>query len=189
MVNSFRKLSIHLGFDEKSTEAEDPEKAIDWVVSWLQERTRWLLLLDNGDDDKTVRKLLNLLPRIGGNIILTTRLHIPERNAKTIRIDKMEEEEALLLLFGNRSTNLVEQKSSQLTYAREIVKELDFMPLSIDLARAYINEMLLSFQDYLNMFKESKTRISLLRYRDEENLNCRYTVATVWQLSLSEFEL
>ena len=145
VVNSFRKLSIRLGYDDKCTETEDPGKVIDWVVSWLQERTRWLLLLDNGDDNETVKKLLDLLPRIGGDIILTTRLHISRKNAKMIQIGKMQEEEALRLLFGNPSMDLIEQKYPQLRYAREIVKELDFLPLAIDLAHAYISNTLLSF--------------------------------------------
>src|SRR5579862_3469560 len=64
---SFQKLAINLGLGEETK--ENLEKAAALVRAWLQSQTRWLLLLDNVDDDLEV---LELLPRVRGHIILTT---------------------------------------------------------------------------------------------------------------------
>src|SRR5262249_35767680 len=75
-VDSFRKLAINLGVDEKSMKQLDKEgKIIQWVCSWLEKRTGWLLLLDNADGEMA-RDIFKCLPRFGGSIILSTREHI-----------------------------------------------------------------------------------------------------------------
>lgn len=187
-IDSFHKLAIELGFSEESLRGRDSEeKIIHLVSSWLQERTKWLLLLDNGDDDHTVKKLLELLPRIRGDIILTMRSYISLKMAKELSVRKMQEDEALLLLFGITSMSSIEANSQELYYAREIVVELDFMLLAVDLARSYVSNTLTSFQTYLSMFRDSRRRISLLQYDDEDKFShYKHNVATVWQLSFDQ---
>jgi len=57
--------------------------------------------------------------------------------AATISVGKMNEKEALSLFFGRSS---VARGSPQFGQAQQIVAELDYMLLAINLARAYINE-------------------------------------------------
>src|SRR4051794_14008743 len=151
---------------------------IDWVRSWLQRRTKWLLLLDNADDVMS-REVFQLLPRIGGDIIITTRDYIPPAKAEVIPIDKMTEEEALSLLVGPRS---IDRESPLLQHAKEIIVELDYLPLAINLAHAYISNMRISLKEYLEQFKDRRS--SLLSYRDKDNSEYNHSVATVWQISL-----
>src|SRR5438270_7982002 len=90
-------------------------------------------------------------------------------------------EEALSLLFSPKSLDLIDQESTQFHNAQKIITELDCTP-AINLARAYTNNVLMSFKEFLSEFK--RERSILFRYSDEDNLgDYKHTVETVWQLS------
>src|SRR5436305_3453909 len=146
-ISSYRDLAINLGLDEKSATNGSEKNVIEWVRSWLQERTKWLLLLDNADDVMS-REVFQLLPRVGGDIIITTRDFIPPTKAEVIHIDKMTEQEALSLLLGPSPID------GGVQHAQEIVVELDYLPLAINLAHAYISNMGISLKEYLEQFKD-----------------------------------
>ena len=88
-INSFRKLAINLGFGEASVKEASEEKVVGWVRSWLENKSKWLLLLDNADD-VIIKEIFPFLPRKGGHIILTTCEFIPPTKAMTIHVGKME---------------------------------------------------------------------------------------------------
>src|SRR5262249_10926486 len=129
-LGSFRKLAVNLGID-----SEKDETAVVLARDWLQQRTGWLLLLDNVDDFKA----LDFLPRTGGHMILTTREFVPREEATSISVDRMSEGEALALFLG--SSSAVVRDSPQYDQARQIIAELDYMALAVNLARAYIEDM------------------------------------------------
>jgi NB-ARC domain len=163
-VTSFRKLAINLGLDEESAKKGSETEVIRRISSWLDGRTKWLLLFDNVD--KAGADIFKLLPRAGGDIILTTREHLPSTNAVTIQVGQMEEEEALSLLLGISSLDSVDRENAQLLYAREMVAGLDYIPLAIDLARAYIEGTHGSLQYYLTILKDKQKNGS--SYDEEE---------------------
>src|SRR4051812_13612061 len=113
-------------------------------------RTKWLLLLNNADGT-TAKDVFEILPRVGGDIIITTRESVPLSMATVVLVDKMQEEEAILLLLNVKSMDSVDRENTQYQYVQKIVTELDFMPLAINLARAYINNTRTSFKAYLKM--------------------------------------
>src|SRR5438309_11472248 len=176
-ITSYRDLAINLGLDDKTAMDGSEKKVIEWVRSWLQERTGWILLLDNADDVMS-SEVFQLLPRFGGDIIITTRDFIPPTKAEVIHIDKMTEQEALSLLVGPSPID----GSTEFQHAQEIVVELDYLPLAINLAHAYISNMGISLKEYLEQFKDRRS--SLLSYRDKDNSEYNHSVATVWQISL-----
>src|SRR5947209_1735022 len=180
-ISSYRDLAINLGLDDKTAIEGSEKKVIEWVRSWLQERTGWILLLDNADDVMS-SEVFQHLPRFGGDIIITTRDFIPSNKAEVIHIDKMTEEEALSLLVGPNPID----GSTQFQPAKEIVVELDFLPLAINLARAYIDDMMVSLEDYLTMLKDRRNA-SVFSYRDEFS-DYNHTVATVWQISFERVQ-
>ena len=94
---------------------------MEWVCSWLEKRTGWLLLLDNAAAEMA-RDIFKKLPRFGGSTILSTVI---------VNVYKMEKEEALSLLLGLHLDELAGQDTARLEEAREIVTALDFMPLAI----------------------------------------------------------
>ena len=147
-IDSFRKLAINIGFGEERVKEASEEEIVGWVRSWLENRSKWLLLLDNADD-VVIKEIFPLLPRKGGHVILTTREFIPPTEAMTIHVGKMEKEEALSLLFSPTSLDLINQESIEFHNAQKIITELDCLPLATNLARAYINNMLMSFKEFL----------------------------------------
>ncbi|RUS34495.1 hypothetical protein BC938DRAFT_480129 [Jimgerdemannia flammicorona] len=101
----------------------------------------------------------------------------------------MQEREAIFLLIGVSSMDSIDQQGACFLDAQEIAVVLDYMPLAIALARAYVEDAQCSFKDYLNMFKESKERIIRLRYKNEDNSDVyKHMVATVCQLSLEHIQ-
>ncbi|KAL1925358.1 uncharacterized protein VTP21DRAFT_241 [Calcarisporiella thermophila] len=147
-LDGFNRLAHKLGCNS----LEFSEDKIRWVFSWLNERRKWLLLLDDLDTI-TSKKLFELLPSCGGNIIVTTRDDNSPEEASTIRVDKMEEYEAIELLL---QPSLIRNNIAIMNVAREIVDELDRIPLAIALARAHINKSIVySFQQYLNKIRDS----------------------------------
>ena len=141
---------------------------------------RMAILLDNADKD-----VFRYIPRVGGDVILTTRDDIPTRKATVIHVDKMHSNDALFLLLRSKDIpheNSPEWESPRFAYAQKIVMELDHMPLAVDLARAYIHRTRTSLKDYLAMF--NKERDILFAYHDDSiSDQYKHTIATVWQLS------
>src|SRR4051794_37079507 len=146
-ISSYRDLAINLGLDDKTAMDGSEKKVVEWVRSWLQGRTGWILLLDNADDVMS-SEVFQHLPRFGGDIIITTRDFIPPTKAEVIPIDKMTKEEALSLLLGPSPID------GGVQHAQEIVVELDYLPLAINLAHAYISNMGISLKEYLEQFKD-----------------------------------
>lgn len=182
-IDSFNKLANNLGFEKTTKERNSEDNSIAFVCSWLQKKTKWLLLLNNINNDLVAKDIFELLPRIGGDIILTTRVYIPPNKTIVIHVNKMKEAEAIFLLLSISSMNLIDQESSEFRNAQEIIAELDYMPLAIDLARAYVDNTQTSLQHYLNMFKTK--RDVLFHYQDKDSSDeYNHTIATVWQLSI-----
>ncbi|KAJ5661492.1 uncharacterized protein N7477_009108 [Penicillium maclennaniae] len=180
------------------------------VESWLQDgkRGKWLLILDNVDDDGFLRQplatvqqglkigqtnaatkpLLEYLPRSpNGSIIITSRsqevaLKIVDHQ-DVLKIEPMNRSEALELL--QRKLGLPEETPDIL----KLVEELEFMPLAIIQAAGYIvhRAPLCSVSQYLEMFRKSDREATKLLdygaghlYRDWE---AKSSILVTWQIS------
>ncbi|KAJ6109292.1 hypothetical protein N7486_001526 [Penicillium sp. IBT 16267x] len=190
---------------------QDPTANIFQLVeSWLRDRKRvkWLLILDNVDDDgflrqpstigqqglqigqtnTSIKPLLDFIPRSpNGSIIITSRnkevaLRIVDPE-DVIKIEPMNRSEALKLL---------QQKLRRLAETPDIltlVEELEFMPLAIVQAAGYIVHRAprCSVSQYLEKFRKSDGEASKLLhyeaghlYRDWEAKN---SILVTWQIS------
>lgn len=186
---SFRRLALNLGLDDEGIkELEKEDKVVDWVRLQLECNAGWLLLLDNADD-KTITSISKLLPRFGGDVILTTRNRYLSSRAETILVDKMEDDEVLTVLFGT-PVETFDRESDRFRDAQKVAEMVDRMPLAVDLARAFIENTGASFQDYLEMLKEKKVDMDVLGYSDEDvSGQYKSIVATVWRLSIERVRL
>ncbi|KAL1920685.1 uncharacterized protein VTP21DRAFT_1062 [Calcarisporiella thermophila] len=179
-ADSFRSLALYLGIPERILEEKSEDKSIEWVRNWLETRSKWLLLLDNLDD-RIADQIFQILPREGGHIILTTRGPIPSKCATIINVGNMKENEALSALLGEEMHS-IDREGTRFHNAYQIVLQFEFMPLAIELARAYIENTASSFQSYLDQLKRNQER--LLSYKSEDSLgDYEHTVATVWNIS------
>jgi tetratricopeptide (TPR) repeat protein len=182
------------------------------VYRWLcnEESGKWVLILDNADDDtlffnsnqgkgqdqKLVRTdsmpapaLSQYLPQgPNGSILITTRndevaFKLTGGYQDIIRVEPMDQDHALALLQTKTGDSSNEEA------ATDLVKALDFMPLAISQAAAYIRQRAprSSVGKYLSEFRKSEHgRSNLLDYdagdlrRDPSASN---SITTTWQIS------
>jgi len=130
------------------------------VRNWLcnESNGRWLMVVDNADDsgiflphkgpqihradslDRSVGSLLDFLPQSpNGSILITSRsrdvaYRLTGSYADIIRVDPMDQAHAVALV-RNKLEGSFDQDD-----AAALVKELDYMPLAITQAAAYINQ-------------------------------------------------
>ena len=166
------------------SDAPDQSQVVAATKRWLSEHQGWLLILDNADD-------LSLVPDFlpegnSGSLLLTTRAQATGKIAPSILIDKMELEEACLLLLRRSrqlalDAELEAAPDNVLSQARAIVSELDALPLALDQAGAYIEETGCSLEDYLEMYRSR--RLQFLQWQSDLSLEYPYTVASTWSLS------
>ena len=190
---------------------QDPKaNSFKLFEAWLRDRRkgRWLLILDNAEDARllhepppsnygatsdglagaTRKSILEYLPICEhGSILFTTRsrhtaMQLVDRR-DVIGIPPMDEEHA---------TQLLEKKLGQQHNGEDVAalaRELDFVPLAITQAAAYIEQRgdRWSIQQYLERLrKNNKARLNLLDQdggnlrRDEEASN---SVLLTWQIS------
>ena len=107
------------------------------VTRWLRDHEDWLLVLDNADD---LSLLADLVPQEEhGHVLLTTRAQATGQVARRLAVEKMEVAEGIRLLL--RRATLLEPdepletvSSATRTAARQLVEELDGLPLALDQA-------------------------------------------------------
>ncbi|KAJ5604792.1 hypothetical protein N7510_009946 [Penicillium lagena] len=177
------------------------------VSNWLQDAKigKWILVLDNVDDDELLSKpssdqrqvdgqrdtstqppLRYLLESSNGSIIVTSRnkrvaLDIASHK-NIIEVQPMNEAEALDLLQKKLNKHIVDDDIVLL------VEALDFIPLAIVQAAAYIanRSPRCSVAQYLEEFRNSDQAMRLLNYeaklvnRDWEAKN---SILVTWQIS------
>jgi hypothetical protein len=180
----------------------------DWLCD--ERKGKWALILDNVDEagflvearrtgqdaqteeSRNTRSLVLYLPQCPhGSILITTRsideaLNLVEQR-DLITIDPMSSEDALKLFETKLRGN--DNGSDNANIALELLVALEFMPLAIVQAAAYISrrKSRYSVREYLQSFRESdRKRSSLLEYngkqlrRDREAKN---SIIVTWQIS------
>ncbi|KFY66621.1 hypothetical protein V496_01972 [Pseudogymnoascus sp. VKM F-4515 (FW-2607)] len=182
------------------------------VHDWLHDDRKgaWVVILDNVDDasylverrstgqdlqknnidDGKLPPLMSYLPHCpNGSILMTTRSREAAlelvKPRDIIAIEPMSPKDALALLKNKLGRGDGSDDAAQL------VAELDFMPLAIVQAAAYISELAprSSVRQYLQSFRKSNSkRSSLLKYeakqlqRDSEAKN---SIIITWQISFN----
>ena len=176
------------------------------VSRWLSERENgpWLLILDNADDARVLldlqqdhaardaapikRRLIDYIPQVPHGIVLVTTRDRTSGWALTgdystpIEVQSMGPVESLELLKGK----LPVESGSE---AVELLKELEYVPLAISQAGAYIRERapLMTLPKYLAEFRKSQDNQTTLLNANHADLRrdaeVPSAVITSWQLS------
>ena len=188
----------------------DPKTDIlDIVWKWLSnaQSGRWFLILDNADDIDVFTSTLNkdsvhqsrplssYIPQpVTGSVLLTTR----DRRAASwlstgylsaITVDMMTPEDAEQLL----DTKIPDGLSSAPERA-DLVRELDYLPLAITQAAAYISarSIRMPVSKYLALYRYDK--VSQSRLLDEDSGDLRRdpgvhnSVIRTWQISFDQIK-
>ena len=184
---------------------DDPEESIlELVCSWLSSTTSpYLLVVDNADNiehwwpgkyksggslDDPSKNLSKYLPdgQDNSHVLITTRDNRVAsrlaREAKPIAVQPMSNDEAKSLFLsklGDEESNFDE------TQVRNLLEELDHLPLAVSQAAAFIKENDVSIADYTNALRGEDAEEFLHEElddsrRDEESVN---SVFRTWKLS------
>jgi tetratricopeptide (TPR) repeat protein len=158
---------------------------------------RWLLVVDNADDidilerSATKEGLLRYIPEspLGVTIFTTRTSAVAQRVARSdvLRLERPTEDEALELL---RTTLADEGLLEDIAAAKDLLKELEYLPLAITQATAYININHTSISDYLKILQSTDDDVVDLMRREIRD-STRYgesssSVATTWLVSFKQ---
>ncbi|KAH8714901.1 Nephrocystin-3 [Beauveria bassiana] len=195
LEQSYRSLADNLALPRR----HDPKTNIlALVCDWLQrdDVAPWLLILDNADNFDTFFSqtedipIASYLPKSNnGKTLITSRnLDVAERltggHKAIISIPAMKSDEALLLLQEKLTS------SYKTATATDLIRCLDYIPLAVNQAAAYINRRRISIHEYMERFKESdKKRIGLLKHdggdiRRHESVS--NSVAITWEVTFNQ---
>jgi NB-ARC domain/Tetratricopeptide repeat len=158
---SLVRLAQRLGLRQGMVDG-DRDKAIKAVLDWLQSdsQVRWLLVFDNAAEPAELQRYLPA-GRPGGHVIITSRQ--PEWPSyiapESVEISPFSENEAVEFL-RRRVPGLAaddaegmrlggEEDARRVSEARRLAAELDYLPLAVDHAAAYLRETKQSVDEYL----------------------------------------
>ncbi|KAF6784302.1 hypothetical protein CMUS01_16622, partial [Colletotrichum musicola] len=173
------------------------------VRDWLQREdvSPWLMVIDNADDIQMLfskrnseKPITSYLPkRENSKILITSRnSDAAERltgNGKAIhQVPTMEKTQALLLLQKKLRQDVDEAAAVRL------VGTLEYIPLAINQAAAYINKRSprVTIQSYLDEFQQSENRKGTLLRSDRGDIR-RYdgvsnSVVVTWQVTFEQIK-
>ncbi|KAM0244378.1 hypothetical protein ACHAP5_006285 [Fusarium lateritium] len=209
-IERFSQAYTNIARECKIPGHEDPSfDALSEVKDWLEskESGQWLMIIDNADDmrlffpqaDKSSKSMTSNEDSLGqfipecsqGTILITTRnMQVGSRLMKgkrPIEVGKMDENEAIQLLRqglqqGDESTEDLLQLSSR----------LEFLPLALVQAAAFIQENSITVNDYLELLDGSDTDLIDLLSEDFETVgrdsDTPRAVAQTWMLSFQQIE-
>jgi nucleoside phosphorylase len=144
----------------------------DAVRGWLASHDRWLLLVDNAEDDQV---LAGLLPDpLQGQVLVTSRNPVWRQRARPVWVDVFTPDQAVRFLLDR--TGQIDQAR-----ASEVAEALGYLPLALDQAGAYIDQSGLSLATYLQRLRDAEGRALAEGFAADER-----QVATVWELSLTK---
>lgn len=168
---------------------------------------QWLLVLDNLDDMKVLEStaeipfqveeatkwpLKTYLPRSSKGLTLTTTKNCLVGNWMTdneiTRIEPLDESDAVLLFRSYLATGYMSDFNDCLKLnCLKLVKALEYMPLAITQAAAYIRNNEVSLDEYLEILHKSDEELSSLMDEEEKDSrrdfqsNC--SIFRTWKIS------
>lgn len=165
----------------------DAEQVIQVVKWWLMRHNGWLLIFDNVEDCSTVAAFFP--PQGSGHLLLTTRLQTTGTVAERVDLECLSIEEGVrFLLRRARLPHAARREGTEphAQAAREICALLGGLPLALDQAGAYIEEVgcsLLEYLERLHCYSDA-----LLRRRGGSGRGHPHSVSKTFALSFAEIE-
>ncbi len=189
---------------------DDPRVDILGLVSdWLRDESNgtWLLILDNADNEKIFRKadtsisntqqddvsrpsLLAHIPQTPtGRVLVTSRnraagFRVAGHHESMITIEPMDETDSLALFRKKTTSNSMDSD------IRALLKALEFNPLAVTQAAAYISINMMDALDYRDVLLKNESNQTTLLDKDAGDLRrdpeVPNAVITTFQLSYEQ---
>ncbi|KXX75211.1 Kinesin light chain [Madurella mycetomatis] len=176
---------------------EPKADVLSLVQTWLQsnDHGRWLMVIDNADDLQLFSQPENLgkwIPECAhGSILITTRNKMVgsrlTRSKCLIKVGNMDEGESRLLLREKLEADNLDPDDLSLLSSR-----LEHLPLALIQAAAFIQEMSISVDSYLQLLDKSDQHVVDLLSEEFETVGrdaeASRTVAETWILSFEQIQ-
>ena len=139
--------SSRVGRFTQTTSAEAVSRA-------LIDRDSWLLVFDNAESPARIEPFL---PQgAAGHVLVTSRTSGLEGVARTIKVDRMQEDEAVTFLLTR--TGQYDRET-----AVRLATDLEFVPLALEIASAYVDANRVTLSDYLRLLRKNSDGIAPIR--------------------------
>jgi tetratricopeptide (TPR) repeat protein len=146
--SEFAKLTSQLGGDKQTLEQQSA-----FVKHWLAEHPRWLLVIDNADDEQlfTLQHLNDCVP-LTGKVLITTQRDAEVMRARfacaALPLHSFQEQQGAEFLLQRLNTRAAADKTAALA----ISQALTGLPLALVQAVAYIIENYCSLAEYQDLY-------------------------------------
>lgn len=181
LLSDFVAIATVLNLPERNI--QDQSQTVRAVKRWLETNTEWLLILDNADEPAIIEEFLP--EHAKGHILLTSRAQVFDSIGilNPIELEEMTPGDARDFLI--KRTGRPNLEADEARALEELAKELDYLPLALEQAGAYIKELRSSFQDYLASYK--RRGLALL---EKGHPTGKYpkSVRTTWSLNFQQVE-
>lgn len=177
-----REMAIDLGIIEETV--SDLDKGQNATRQWLNNHTKWLLVLDNVESPASLK---GYLPSpVKGTIIFTSRTAaLVEHSIATdgLKLDTLSDVQGSRFLLGRVPQAIGHNCEDQAT---EIARELGGHPLALSTMAAYITDSQCSLSDFLRYYRRNKEAFISSSHAVSMTSSFDYdlTLATCWSLSM-----
>ena len=193
--DKFFQRSVNKMARQIGTIENDFHNFLSTTLDWLRKREkRWCLVVDNLDELEMSEEMRELLTgswkfMARGHIIITTRRKVSEIGEATgideqccIDLKCLTEEEGIQFL-QRRTGRTDEGEDNDL---RQLVRELGGLPLALDQAGAFIQNVKQSIKEYVKKYKKQRMRLlkkTKARHLVENTSSERLAVHSTWMLN------
>jgi tetratricopeptide (TPR) repeat protein len=157
--SGFSTLFDVLSLGRKDEVERDQAARVAAVMNWFGSHAKWLLIVDNVDDEKAAAALASYFGHFGGgHVLITSRLQSWADNVATLPIEVLSLDESidLLLQLTDKKRRRTDDEAAQ---ARLLAEKLDGLPLALHQAAGYINEQRHTFAQYLAEYEQEAARL------------------------------
>ena len=143
----------------------------DW---WMQQNEKWLFIYDNAENKKIIDYYCPSPCKQGQHVLVTSR-NVQFLGYESINIGVFTETEACE--FIEKYTNKPVDE-----HFKELAKKMDYLPLALDQAGAYMKINEKSYEGYLDLYKKYNLKL-LTKYNDDKG---KKTITTTWLISFDK---
>ncbi|MGB6977397.1 MAG: FxSxx-COOH system tetratricopeptide repeat protein, partial [Gammaproteobacteria bacterium] len=143
LKREFVEIATKLGIETKDVNILE---LVATVHHELAEIPSWLLVIDNADNYESVKAYLPKRTKVGQHVLITSRSQQWEEE-RMVKINPFSPEEAFMY---------VQKRIPKVIFddAQALMKEVGFLPLALNFAVAYIEQMKISIPSYLKIYQE-----------------------------------
>ncbi len=182
LATDFGKIASAVGLPQIVGQSLD--ETVQAVRRWFETNNRWLLIFDNADTPAWLKLYRPNNPN--GRILITSRAQVFDSLdlAQPLEVEKLSHKEAVEFLY--KRTERSQAQSAEVAAAEALAKELDYLPIVLEQAGAYLLQKKASFSAYLVSYR--KQPVPTLQKQLPQTGDYPQSVATTWAMNFQEVE-